>query len=154
MPMPKMSVEDWTEIANLIGRYQWLLDEGDAAGWAALFTDDGEVLGVGQEVKGAEALKGAAAATFGGYQGRMRHSLGTLWIEHDQDRDHAIARYYALVTTWNPEPGPELFNLGRCTAELRRVDDAWKIKSNSIGSLRGYAAERAMAGTTAAPNRP
>jgi ketosteroid isomerase-like protein len=142
----KISAEDCTEITNLLGRYHWLLDGGEAEAWAALFTADGTVLGVGQEIRGRDALIASAAATFAGFQGRMRHSSGSLWIESAGSQDEAIARYYVFVTTWLEGAPPALFNLALCEARLRRTPEGWKIRSNAVISLRAAAAEEAMGG--------
>ena len=146
----RIGAEDWTEIANVIGRYQWLLDGGEAEAWAGLFTPDGAVRGVGEEVRGTAALKAAAAATFAGFRGRMRHAQSALWIEPGASREEAIARYYALVTTWPEGRPPELFNLGLCEVRLVRTAQGWKIRSNTITSLRAEAAGEAM-GSAYAP---
>jgi hypothetical protein len=143
-----IAVEDWVAIANLLAEYQWRLDGGDAEAWAALFTDDGAVLGAGDDVRGRDALLAAARATFAGFGGRMRHSPNAMWIEYGASPNEAVARYYAFVTTWQ-EPGPELFNLGLCVARLRRVGGAWKIATNEISSLRGDAVEKAMGSAAA-----
>ncbi len=37
-----LRLEDRMELFDLEGRYARTWDSGDAAGWAALFTDDGE----------------------------------------------------------------------------------------------------------------
>jgi hypothetical protein len=132
----KVTVEDWVEISNLIGKYQWLVDEGDEDGWADLFTEDGHFGShEGQGWRGREALKEAAGMTLTHFHGRMRHSPGATWIEYGETQDEAVARYYSLVTTWFDDPGPEFFNMALCTMSLARIDGEWKIRSNLMKGL-------------------
>jgi hypothetical protein len=130
-----VAAEDWVEIANLIGKYQWLVDDGDPA-WADLFTEDGAFLGQGGEgYRGREQLQAGATATRTYFAGAMRHSPGAILIDYGETRDEATARYYSLVSTWFAEPGPAFFNMALCAARLVRVDSDWKIKSNTMNGL-------------------
>jgi hypothetical protein len=132
--MAKISVEDWVEISNLIGKYQWLVDEGDES-WADLFTEDGAFTGARDGYHGRDALQRAAALTLASFEGKMRHSPGAVWIEYGETTDEAFARYYSLVTTWFEDPGPEFFNMALCRVHLLRIDGTWKIKSNTMKGL-------------------
>ncbi len=132
MPEKKISVEDWVEIANLIGKYQWLIDDGDES-WADLFVQDGAFLSeAGEGYRGHEALKNAALM-IRDFGGMMRHSPGALWIEYGATPDEAFARFYNLVTTWEKEPA--FFNMALCKAHLVRIDGDWKIKTNTMKGL-------------------
>jgi hypothetical protein len=134
-PAGDIAVEDWVEIANLIGQYQWLVDEGDPA-WADLFTEDGAFLSqAGQGWRGRQALREAALSTQTYFAGAMRHSPSAIRIDYDGSRDEALARYYSLVSTWFAEPGPEFFNMALCTARLTRVGGDWKFRSNTMLGL-------------------
>jgi hypothetical protein len=136
MAARKVSVEDWVEIANLIGEYQWRVDDADQDGWAGLFTEDGAFVSVdGEGYRGREALKQAAAMTGEYFKGLMRHSPGAIWVEYGQTTDEAVGHYYSLVTTWFKDPGPEFFNMVLCDVHLRRVNGDWKIQENRIKGL-------------------
>jgi hypothetical protein len=130
-----ISVEDWVEIANLIGKYQWLVDAGDPK-WAELFTEDGAFLSqAGEGYRGREQLRAGAASTQTYFAGAMRHSPSAIHIGYGESRDEATARYYSLVTTWFAQPGPDFFNMALCTASLVRVGGDWKFKTNTMNGL-------------------
>lgn len=132
----KISVEDWVEISNLIGKYQWLVDEADQGRWSSLFTEDGAFLSVeGEGYRGHDALRRAAAMTGENFAGMMRHSPGAIWIEYGESKDEAFARYYSLVTTWFKDPGPQFFNMALCSMHLLRIGGDWKIKTNTVRGL-------------------
>jgi uncharacterized protein (TIGR02246 family) len=144
MSAGKISVEDWVAISNLIGEYYWRVDENDAEGWADLFTPDGAFIGLGQDFRGREGLK-QVPALYAPMGGRLRHSPAAIWIEYGATRDEALAKYHTLVTTWMPEPGPELMEMALCDLTLTRVDGSWKIRANNVTLLRSQGLEQPAA---------
>jgi hypothetical protein len=140
----KISVEDWVSISNLIGRYYWLVDENDAEPWADLFTPDGVFIALGQEFHGTERLREVPGlqAPLGG---RLRHSPAAIWIQYGATPDEALARYHAVVTTWLPEPGPQLMGMALCDMSLTRIGGAWKIRSNTVRLMEGVTRPAALA---------
>jgi hypothetical protein len=133
--MTSISVEDHVAIQNLIGEYQWLVDDGDSEGWAALWTADGAFVGGATEpFVGHEALKGVPAWVKASWNGQLRHTTGSMFIRYGADQDEAIAKYYSLVTTWHEEP-PALFVCALSEMTLVRVDGRWKIRRNAVTNL-------------------
>jgi hypothetical protein len=135
MAAGKISVEDWVAIANLIGRYYWLVDENQADAWADLFVEDGAFVGLGREFRGREGLK-QVPALYAPMGGRLRHSPAAIWIEYGATTDEALARYHTVVTTWMAEPGPELMEMALCDLSLVRAGGGWKIRANNVRLLR------------------
>lgn len=129
-----VSTEDYVSISDFLGRYCWLVDEGDEEGWASLWTEDGHFEGATLEpCIGREALKtvprGVQAA-----QRRMRHLPGGLHCDYaEEGRDTVTARYYNLVTLW-PQGG-QLQCLAVCTATLQRQGNSWLMRRNMVFNL-------------------
>jgi hypothetical protein len=134
--MKTISVVDFTAIQNLLGRYQHLVDEGDSEGWASLFTEDGVFASAYIEPhRGREMLKKIPAAVEQMYSDRMRHHMGSLYIEYGSGTDEAFAKYYSLVTTWLENAEAKLFCLALYSSHLLRVNGEWKIKTASTEVL-------------------
>jgi hypothetical protein len=133
--LPKISVEDWVDISNLLGRYQWLFDRGDGEAWATLFTEDGVFEGLGPTpFRGHEALK--QIPPMGGYfRFLARHMPGSIWMEYGEGQDEIFVHLYNLFSTWLPEEGPRFQQMADCTLHLARIDGEWKLKSNVIKGL-------------------
>ena len=138
--MTAISTDDYVAIANLMGRYQHLVDEGDEERWPELFTEDGEFHGLPAELTppggfvGREGLKGVprlAAA----YAGKYRHHVGSLWVEYGANTDEAFAHYYAQTAIMLPDqpPAPHVFTVVH--THLLRIGGEWKIKSNTSNPL-------------------
>ena len=124
----QISVDDAVAIQNLLGKYQWFVDDGDQEGWASLFTEDGVFEGSFSEPhRGREMLKRIPKAVFDMYKYGMRHQMGSLYIEYGATTNEAFAKYYSLVTTWTEE-GARLFCLALYSTHLLRIEGAWKIK--------------------------
>lgn len=130
----RASVEDFISILNLMGEYQFLVDEGDEEGWSSLFVEDGFFEGLPVPFSGHEALKMIPRST-NAYAGKMRHLSGNYNIRYGDTTDEAFARFYSLVTTWVKGEGPKFFQMAICKAHLLRVDGEWKLKSNTINML-------------------
>src|SRR5690349_3599799 len=70
------STEDFVSIQNLMGLYQWCVDEGDEEGYSNLFCEDGamlglpEVMGPPESFRGREGLK-RIPAMMAGFGGKM-----------------------------------------------------------------------------------
>jgi hypothetical protein len=131
-----VSAEDYLSILNLMGTYQWLVDDGDEDGWANLFVEDGFFAGLGPEpIRGREALK-MIPRMAKSYGGNMRHHTGSFSMVYGDTKDVVNMRYYSLVTTWMPNEEPKLFQLALCKTHLVRVGGVWKLKSNTMQGLR------------------
>jgi len=40
-----ITTDDYVAIQNVLGEYQWHVDDGDSDGWADLWTEDGAFIG-------------------------------------------------------------------------------------------------------------
>ncbi|KAA9166569.1 nuclear transport factor 2 family protein [Amycolatopsis acidicola] len=113
-----------------------LLDDGDAAGWAATFTEDGtfEPPPPGRVISGRRniadgAAKAAAERAEKGEQHRHWHGMltvrpaedGTVWV-----------RCYALIIV-TPAGGPSRLNQA-CVCEdvLVRGDSGWRVRYRRV----------------------
>jgi hypothetical protein len=125
MTMP-VSTDDYVAVADMYGRYNWAVDEGDGDGWAQCFTEDGEFNGaLPNNPKGHAQLREVPLAS-GSPSGPMRHMIQNLYCDYDgDDQDTIIARFYNAVTTWQGE-GKWMVN-AIVTARLVRTGEGWKI---------------------------
>jgi hypothetical protein len=135
--MPKITVEDWVDISNLLGKYQWLVDDGDEQGWSSLFTEDGFFEGLPPDYHGREELKQIPRMSFGGLS---RHLPGSIWMEYGANQDEVFVRLYNLFSVWAPEQEPQFMQFALSRLHLLRIDGEWKIRSNTIKGLRQIAA--------------
>jgi hypothetical protein len=120
---------DFLAVENLLGKYQWYVDDGDAAGWTSLFTADGvfDSAFYKARIKGHDALKAVPRNILKQYGDRMRHHLGSLHMTYGTDRNEIVARYYSLVTTWLADEGAKFNCMALYVTWLIRVDGDWKI---------------------------
>ena len=128
-----VATDDYVSISDFLGRYCWRVDEGDAEGWAALWSEDGVFAGVMPEpVVGREALKEIPRNAYAGSGGKLRHHVGSLNCDYEgDDRNVVTARYYNLVTNW--VNGGGFTCLAASTVRLLRNCDSWLInRSDSV----------------------
>jgi ketosteroid isomerase-like protein len=128
-----VSTDDFVSITDFLGRYCWRVDQGDEEGWAALRAEDAVFAGVTPEpVVGREALKGIPRMSFANSGGTIRHMIGSLNCDYEEDsKDVAIARYYNLVTNWVDKGA--FTCLAASTVRLLRHGDSWLIaRSDSV----------------------
>jgi uncharacterized protein (TIGR02246 family) len=112
--------DDRDAIRDVYARYVTALDNGEAATFAGLYTDDGVFVGGGtggDDVVGRDALEEFAA-------GLRPGSVHRLSLNHaiDVDGDAAVCRSSIVVLA-----GVAVVSAGRVHDELRRVDGAWRI---------------------------
>jgi hypothetical protein len=123
----KVTVEDYVAIMNLLGEYQWLVDNGDAEGWVNLWTEDGSYSGgTAEPYVGREQLKRIPEWVKSGWDGKMRHHAGSSFVKYGADTNEIVASHYNLVTTWN-EKEPRLFAFSLSEVFFIRQGDDWKI---------------------------
>ncbi|MGE0283921.1 MAG: nuclear transport factor 2 family protein [Rhizobiaceae bacterium] len=132
-----VSTDDYVAIADHMARYCWAVDEGDEAGWTALWTEDGVFSGVTPEpVTGREALRGVVKMAQSLGPGMMRHSVTNLMCDYiDGERDRVQANYYNLVTHWNA--GARMALLALSKVQLVRSGAGWLIARNDTTPLMG-----------------
>jgi uncharacterized protein (TIGR02246 family) len=116
--------EDLEEIRKLLARYCFTLDERDADGWAALFTEDGSFHGtLGEPLIGREALRQITSRVPDG----VRHLTMNEVIEVEGDT--ATARAYVLVTRESP---PIVSGGGTYEDTLSRTADGWRFSRRTF----------------------
>lgn len=135
MSKKRLPVEDIVDIQQLIGRYQWLVDGGEADEWADLYTDDGLFAGgATQRFVGREQLKQVPLWVKSSWNGLMRHHSGSLYIERGASDDEALVRYYNFVTSWT-DGEPKMFTFALSELKLVRRGEDWKIKEHHARQL-------------------
>jgi len=119
---------DQQAIAQLIaGTYPNALDKGDFDGYAALYTEDGELMLQGNAVKGRAAIKAFVAAL--PTDPRVIHPITNLSYKVDGNTATGGA-YWQDVGLVNGAPGVVI--AGRYEDTLRKVDGQWQIAKRSI----------------------
>ena len=132
----QISAEDHIAAMNLLCKYQWLVDEGDSEGWAALWTDDAIFTGaMGHPLRGREQLRSLPGAVLKGFGGKIRHLMGNCYLEYGDTTDEVHAKFYNLVTTWLQGEGAQFFAIGSSSVSLVRVDDEWRIQEHRLVQL-------------------
>jgi hypothetical protein len=131
----KLPNEDFLAIQQLVGRYQWMVDEGQGEEWADLYTSDGSFSRDGVDpVQGHEALTQIPKWVKANWKGLLRHLSGSLVIEGGPNENEAIARYYNFVTSWT-DGVPKMFSFALSELLLVRNDVDWKIKNHHVREL-------------------
>ncbi len=118
------AIEDHEEIRQLIARYCHLVDSHQAAGWAALFTEEGVLDAGGTKVEGIQALESFAESLRGVYETHpMRHVVTNVVIDINGDD----ARSQSYIQVLNPGPSTSIGMTGIYDDILRRVDGEWRF---------------------------
>jgi hypothetical protein len=119
----QLSTEDRLEIAELVARYCWAIDQRSWDGFFDLFTDDcrldfGDVMGVFEGRAGLERF----TTVMSGLDLLMRHYTTNLIVEGDGAE--ARARSYVLALT-----GPaRTLATGRYEDRLAKRNGRWRIR--------------------------
>ncbi|MDY6983995.1 MAG: nuclear transport factor 2 family protein, partial [Pseudomonadota bacterium] len=124
-------------IQELQSRYALAHDLTDPDLYAAVFTEDAELYGVGRLLaKGREALHAigvndrkrfnAGAADGERSFGALRHVITNSVIDLTGDTT-ATGTCYVMTVVVRPGGGPEILSLGRYEDEYRKVDGEWLI---------------------------
>jgi hypothetical protein len=131
----KLPNDDYLEIQQLVGRYQWMVDEGRAEEWADLYTNDGSFCRDGMPpVQGRDALKEVPRFVKVSWNGTLRHLSGSLYIEPGERAGEAITRYYNFVTTWT-DAIPKMFTFALSELTLVRDGGEWRIHVHRVREL-------------------
>jgi hypothetical protein len=139
---------DRAEIEELMWRYARALDTGDAEGYAALYTTDGQFSSGANATKGREALKKMIAGTPQPQAGAppaappptprppMYHTTANHQVVFI-DKDHARidAYHITMVAGSGRETPPRVAGVGRSIDELERVNGRWLIKSRNVAPM-------------------
>jgi hypothetical protein len=133
-----LSAEDCEAIRQLVARYNFAVDLGDAEGWADTFLPEGvfECVGVpegsplGGRHQGRAALVAYATTHHRLNGGRARHWNWNLLIEGDGER--ATLRCYLAALVAGQGDGARLVATGIYTDRLARTAAGWRFASRRI----------------------
>ena len=122
-----VSTDDFVSVTDFLGRYCWLVDAGDEAGWAALWAQDGVFTGIAPErLVGHDMLKAVPRDVKAMADGKLRHLIGSLHCDYAQgDTNTIIAKYYNFVTSWLR--GGNMVCIALSTVTLTRNGLYWLI---------------------------
>jgi len=127
MSYQDVPLQDRVDIDNLFSVYAYTLDDGDADGWIALYTEDGVFDAPGiNRFEGPEGLRSIANIVIEASKGNWRHTATNVLATPGPHKDEVAVRLRTLVTDWNVDPAGTQFNDYRGT--LVRIDGHWRIK--------------------------
>ena len=127
MSYQDVPLQDRVDIDNLFSVYAYTLDDGDADGWIALYTEDGVFDAPGiNRFEGPEGLRSIANIVIETSKGNWRHTATNVLATPGPHKDEVAVRLRTLVTDWNVDPAGTQFNDYRGT--LVRIDGQWRIK--------------------------
>jgi hypothetical protein len=113
-----LTAQDYAEIQQLYGRYNWAIDAGDVEGYVALYTPDGSF----NTFNGAEGLR-----TFmkGRQGGTRRHWNSNLVITPSPEG--ASGKVYLLLVDVGAKP-PAISTAARYEDRLVKTAGGWRFK--------------------------
>ena len=132
---------DRAEIEDLMARYLFAMDYHDADGYAACFTEDGELDWAMGVVHGREAIR-AEAESFrerigeifkdsGGFPAKLRHVVNHKAIRVEGDRAWNTGFWWEMTNS-GPDGSIALPSYGVYEDELLRVEGRWLFKRRKI----------------------
>jgi hypothetical protein len=132
------SADEAEAIRQLLTRYNFAVDLGDAAGWAACFTPDGafECVGLpegsplGGRYEGTDALVAYATGHYVVAKGHARHWNWNLDV--DIDGDTATMRCYLMAMSVGRGRPPVILSTGIYHDRLRKIDGRWLFAERHI----------------------
>ena len=124
-----LSTADRLEIQDLLARYNYAIDAGDAGAWAATFVADGVFTSGGRTQSGTRELQ-AFAADFATRLPGSRHWNTNVIIEGDGDQA-TMRCYLQLLKTGGGEPAT-IVTTAKYEDTLRRVDGVWRFVSRTV----------------------
>ena len=131
----ELSAEDRLEIQQLIARYSFYEDSGQAESYASLFTSDGTFFGGGDKtVTGREALARFARQR---WETRPQVRKWTHWVSNiviTPTPDGAEAKSYSMVVEKNDDDYKIVKTSGK-QDELRREDGIWRFHVRRVFAL-------------------
>ena len=124
-----VTTEDRSAILDLLARYCWLVDEGDADGWTALWTKDGKFTGVPQPLEGHDQLRQMPPGFYAMGDGKLRHVFTNIVVDGGKTADEATAKGYMTVYDLRPGNNGKIMVFIRSNYTLARQGGGWKIKA-------------------------
>ena len=122
-----LSVDDRLEILNLLGKYNFAIDFGQAEDWANTFTDDGVFESPISSARGRAELIAFAQA---GASANVRHWVNNVVM--DGDGAAATTDVYLILYQLGGEGGPSYLVAGRYNDTLAKVGGAWKFRHRKV----------------------
>jgi hypothetical protein len=139
--------QDRLEILDLLGRYFFAVDSGDADGVIACFAADGAVrYETGERYGGGEGLRRFAAKAIGGEEtcGRM-HLNFPLFFRRDGNA--VILSSYLSAASWRPPAPPQAFGSLRYIEDrCVKIEGRWRIAERFISLWNSETVQRRRAG--------
>jgi uncharacterized protein (TIGR02246 family) len=132
-----ITTTDRAEISDLVARYNKAIDTGDADGWAATFTKDGEFHGVIGDFCGTDELRGMVAdytsnpelAEFASAQ----HWVTNLVVDGEGDEAEMFAHLMMVAPAeGGGAGGGRIILVGHYEDTLRRVDGRWLFSKRTV----------------------
>jgi hypothetical protein len=137
-----LTLEDRVEIQELIARYCWATDTGDAEARAATFTPNAVFDGWIGILEGRAAIADQIASGWRkaivsgqvGSRGRLQHWVTNLFIEGDGQR--ATARcYFVLIQGQRDEA--HMTGMGQYRNDLVKTEDGWLFEKMTVADWPG-----------------
>lgn len=124
-------------VARLYARQARLIDEGDAAGWAATFTDDGvfDSPSYPAPAVGSVALTAFARDFHAGCvasRTRLRHVVTNVDVLPGAEPDRVHARAYLQIVATPVGEASHLVRLTTLADDLVRADGAWRVAHRRV----------------------
>lgn len=141
-----LSAEDQLEIQQLMARYSFYEDSGQAEGYASLYTIDGSFVGSGDKrIVGQEALARFARDR---WETKPQVRRWTHWVSNiviTPTPEGAQARSYSMVVEKNDD-GYRIVKVSGKQDELRREDGAWRFHVRAVFELPSEQPDEERAG--------
>ncbi len=120
---------DKMAITELFGRYAHAIDTGDAEGWAAVFTQNGQYELFGNTTKGRPAIAAAIAGRPQEGRPHSQHRMANHVISIDDDRAHSVCEFCVIAER---QGRIDTITAGFYEDDLERVDGQWLIARRQI----------------------
>jgi len=133
-----LTTQDHIDIRHVYARYNEAIDDGDADGWVAVWTDDGDFNGF----KGRDALMRFARHYLDHQDGASRrHWINNLAITATPEGARATNYFMILDVSVTP---PEVFSTGKNIDTFARTADGWRFTSRTSFAADGTQLELSL----------
>lgn len=126
MAAARLEISERIDIQDMFALYCFLVDQGRADEWAALFTPDAvfDVPGF-RRWQGHAGMRELVDMIYANSKGMWRHQLTNILAEAGEEPGTANIRMYGMVTDWEQE---KLGSFNDYSARLRKIDGEWRIE--------------------------
>ena len=128
-----ISTTDRVQIEDLVALYNKAIDTGDAEGWAATFTKDGEFHGIVGDFAGTDELT-AFVQAYASEEQFADFATAQHWVTNivlDGDADEA-SMFAHLMMVQPHDEGGRIILVGQYEDKLRRVDGQWLFAERNV----------------------